>query len=76
MPKTIKNSFFQKLTFEKLMQAHKRAKKNKTYKSEVIKFELNSSKRANAIQYLSLLLINYCDYLFIFFYSLSLIIKS
>lgn len=41
MPKTIKNSFYQKLTFEKLMQAHKRAKKNKTYKSEVIKFELN-----------------------------------
>ena len=41
MPKTIKNSFDKNLTFEKLMQAHKRAKKNKSYKSEVIKFELN-----------------------------------
>lgn len=41
MPKKIKNLFFEKLTFEKLMQAHYRAKKHKTYKNEVIKYELN-----------------------------------
>ena len=41
MPKKIKNIFLQNLTFEKLMQAHYRAKKHKTYKNEVIKFEFN-----------------------------------
>lgn len=41
MPKKIKNLFLKKLTFQKLMEAHYRAKKNKTYKSEVIKYELN-----------------------------------
>ena len=41
MQKKIKNCFYKKLTFEKLLQAHYRAKKHKTYKAEVIKFELN-----------------------------------
>ena len=41
MPKTIKNCFFEKLTFQKLMEAHSRARKHKTYKNEVINFELN-----------------------------------
>ncbi len=41
MPKTIKNCFDKKLTFQKLMEAHKRAKKHKTYKNEVILFEMN-----------------------------------
>ncbi len=41
MQKKIKNCFYKKLTFEKLLQAHNRAKKHKTYKAEVIKFELN-----------------------------------
>lgn len=41
MPKKIKNVFYKNLTFEKLMQAHKRAKKHKSYKNEIIKFEFN-----------------------------------
>lgn len=41
MPKKINNCFDDKLTFEKLMQAHYRAKKHKTYKPEIIKYELN-----------------------------------
>ena len=41
MPKTIKNCFDSKLTFQKLMEAHSRARKHKTYKNEVIEFELN-----------------------------------
>ena len=41
MPKKIKNIFYKNLTFEKLMQAHKRAKKHKTYKNELIQFEFN-----------------------------------
>ncbi len=41
MPKKIKNCFYKNLTFEKLLQAHKRAKAHKTYKNEVIKFEMN-----------------------------------
>lgn len=41
MPKKIKNEFYQKLTFEKILQAHYRARKHKTYKNEVIKFEFN-----------------------------------
>lgn len=41
MPKTIRNCFYQKLSFSKLMSAYKRARKNKVYKDEVIKFEFN-----------------------------------
>lgn len=41
MPKKIKNQFYQKLTFEKMLEAHMRARKHKTYKNEVIKFEFN-----------------------------------
>ena len=41
MPKKIKNCFYKNLTFEKLMEAHKRARKHKTYKTELIDFELN-----------------------------------
>ncbi len=41
MPKKIKNCFYKNLTFEKLLQAHKRAKKHKSYKDEVIVYELN-----------------------------------
>ena len=41
MPKKIKNCFYKNLTFEKFMQAHKRARIHKTYKNEVIKFEIN-----------------------------------
>lgn len=41
MPKKIKKCFYKNLTFKKLYEAHLRAKKNKSYKSEVIKFEIN-----------------------------------
>lgn len=41
MPKKIKNLFYEKLTFEKMLEAHHRAKQHKTYKAEVIKFEIN-----------------------------------
>lgn len=41
MPQKIKNCFDKCLTFEKLLQAHKRAKNHKTYKNEVINFEIN-----------------------------------
>ena len=41
MPKKINNVFYSKLTFEKILAAHKRAKNQKAYKPEIIKFELN-----------------------------------
>ena len=41
MPKTIKNCFYQNLTFDKMLEAHKRARNHKTYKNEIIKFEFN-----------------------------------
>ena len=41
MPKKIKNCFYKNLTFEKLYEANLRAKAHKTYKNEVIKFEIN-----------------------------------
>lgn len=41
MPKKIKNEFYKKLTFEKMLEAHYRSRKHKAYKNEVIKFEFN-----------------------------------
>lgn len=41
MPKKIRNTFYQNLTFQKFLEAHNRAKKNKMYKNEVLKFDLN-----------------------------------
>lgn len=41
MPKKIKNCFYQKLTFENLLSAHKRSRKNKPYHNEVTIFEIN-----------------------------------
>lgn len=41
MPKTIKNCFYQNLTFDKMLAAHKRARNHKAYKNEIIKFEFN-----------------------------------
>ncbi len=41
MPKKIKNCFYQKLTFENLLSAHKRSRKSKGYRNEVIQFEIN-----------------------------------
>lgn len=41
MPKKIKNCFYKNLTFQKLMEAHKRARVHKAYKKEIITFEFN-----------------------------------
>lgn len=41
MSKTIKNSFYKKLTFDKFLDAHKRASKNKCNKYEVLKFNVD-----------------------------------
>ena len=41
MPKKIKNVFYKNLTFEKLLMSHYRARKNKSYKKDVILFEMN-----------------------------------
>ncbi len=41
MPKKIRNCFYKNLTFEKMLAAHKRARKNKAFKKEVILFEIN-----------------------------------
>lgn len=41
MSKTLKNCFFEKLTFQKLLEAHERASKGKKNKKEVIIFEMD-----------------------------------
>lgn len=41
MSKSIKNCFYQKLTFDNLLKAHHRAKKNKGNRNEVIRFEMD-----------------------------------
>ena len=41
MSKTIKKCFYQKLVFEKLLEAHYRASKNKRNKKEVIQYEMD-----------------------------------
>lgn len=41
MPHKIKRAFDEALTFEKLLQAHVRAKKNKTSRMDLIRYEMN-----------------------------------
>lgn len=41
MPKKINNVFDANLTFEKILQAHYRARKNKVNRNEIIKFEIS-----------------------------------
>lgn len=41
MPKKIRNVFYKNLTFQKFVEAHNRAKKNKMFKNEVLTFDLN-----------------------------------
>ena len=41
MPKTIRNVYEQAISFEKLLMAHKKARREKREKKEVILFELN-----------------------------------
>ena len=38
MSKSIKNSFYKNLTFDKMLEAHKRASMGKTNRYEVLKF--------------------------------------
>ena len=44
MPKTIRNSFDKKLTYNKLMEAHKKSRKGKGYRTEIIKFNLKQEE--------------------------------
>lgn len=44
MPRTIRNSFYKHLTFEKLMEAHKKSKKGKGYRKEIILFNLKQEE--------------------------------
>ena len=41
MSKSIKKCFYNKLTFDKMLEAHKRASINKTNKYEVLKFNID-----------------------------------
>ena len=40
MPKTVRNQFDKALSYETLMEAHKKSRKGKGYRDEVIKFNL------------------------------------
>lgn len=44
MPKTIRNSFYKNLTYEKLMEAHKKSRKGKGYRKEVVLFNLKQEE--------------------------------
>ena len=44
MPKTIRNSFDKYLTYEKLMEAHKKSRKGKGYRKEIILFNLKQEE--------------------------------
>lgn len=46
---TIKNCFYKNLTFEKLFLAHKRARMHKTYKPEIIEFEMDLENNLSTI---------------------------
>ena len=49
MPKTIRNKYYKYLSYEKLMEAHKKARKGKSYRKEIIMFNL---KQEEYIMYL------------------------
>ena len=44
MPKTIRNKFYKVLSFESLMNAHKKSRKGKGYRNEIIKFNLKQEE--------------------------------
>lgn len=44
MPKTIRNQFDKYLTYEKLLEAHKKARRGKNRKPELIKFNLKQEE--------------------------------
>lgn len=44
MAKWLKNEFYKKSTYEKLMEAHNKSKKGKGYRKDVILFELKKEE--------------------------------
>ena len=44
MPKTLRNKYYENLTFEKLMEAHKKARRGKGLRKEIIKFNLKQEE--------------------------------
>ena len=44
MPKTLRNKYYKNLCFEKLMEAHKKAKRGKGLRDEIIKFNLKQEE--------------------------------
>ena len=44
MPKTIRNSFDKYLNYEKLMEVHKKSRKGKGYRKEIIEFNLKQEE--------------------------------
>ena len=44
MPKTLRNKYYKYLTFEKLMEAHKKARKGKGLRKEIIQFNLKQEE--------------------------------
>ena len=41
MPKRVNNIYLEKITFSKLLEAHKKCRKHKRFKKQVIEFEMN-----------------------------------
>ncbi len=44
MPKTIRNKYYEYLTYEKLLEAHKKSRKGKGYRKEIILFNLKQEE--------------------------------
>ena len=44
MPRTLKNKYDEKLTYEKLMEAHIKSRKGKGYRKEIIEFNLKQEE--------------------------------
>ena len=44
MPKTLRNKYYENLCFEKLMEAHKKARKGKGLRKEIIQFNLKQEE--------------------------------
>ena len=55
MPKTIRNKYYKYLSYEKLMEAHLKARKGKGYRKEIIMFNLKQE------EYIMYLLEKLCD---------------
>lgn len=50
MARTIRNSFYKNLTYEKLMEAHKKSSKGKGYRKEIILFNLKQEEYIKWLQ--------------------------